>query len=160
MLTGVVVCVALNADTIEIAKYLYNNPQARANLAAKADAAIKDSTYIKKVAEINKLAATVKDTATKQKLEVSAGQLAKTVNEQVADISATRAVLQDSLPLGWNANEFHLKGWDIVLFGLSKLVGLAVTIAAIMMGAPFWFDVLNKISNVRSTGTKPKESDK
>jgi len=160
LLTGVIVCIALNADTIEIAKYLYNNPQARASLAIKADAAIKDSTYIKQVANINKLATTVKDTATKQKLEVSAQQLVKTLNEKVADISATKAVLQDSLPLGWNASEFNLQGWDIIFFVLSKLIGLSVTVAAIMMGAPFWFDVLNKISNVRGAGAKPKQSDK
>jgi len=26
------------------------------------------------------------------------------------------------------------------------------------MGAPFWFDLLNKISNLRGTGTKPQSS--
>jgi hypothetical protein len=25
-----------------------------------------------------------------------------------------------------------------------------------MMGAPFWFDTLNKISNLRGTGNKPQ----
>ena len=36
----------------------------------------------------------------------------------------------------------------------SKITGLLVTILAIMMGAPFWFDLLNKISNLRGTGVE------
>jgi hypothetical protein len=43
---------------------------------------------------------------------------------------------------------------------LSKLAGLLVTVFAIMMGAPFWFDVLNKISNMRGSGAKPPDSNK
>lgn len=161
MITGIITCVLLNADTIEIAKYLYNNPDARAKLAAKAMEAVADSSYKAQVAHFRELAATVKDTASKQKLEVSADELEKTVNKKVADITATKAVLQDALPLGWSVNEFHLKGcWTIFFFVLLKLVGLAVTTAAIMMGAPFWFDVLNKISNVRGAGTKPKANER
>jgi len=160
MIIGAVVCLALNADTIEIAKYLYNNPEARTKLAAKANAAVSDSTYIKKVAEIKAFAATVKDDTTKKKLEISAAELQTTINKQVADIGTTKAALEDSLPLGWTTNEFHFKKLcDFLLFLLAKLAGLAVTIAAIMMGAPFWFDVLNKISNVRGAGNKPKQNE-
>jgi len=35
------------------------------------------------------------------------------------------------------------------------LVGWLVTGIAIAMGAPFWFDILSKIMNVRNTGAKP-----
>lgn len=38
---------------------------------------------------------------------------------------------------------------------LLKLLGLAVTTAAAAMGAPFWFDALNKLVNLRSTGRRP-----
>lgn len=38
---------------------------------------------------------------------------------------------------------------------LLKLLGLAVTVAAASMGAPFWFDVLNRLVNLRSTGKIP-----
>jgi hypothetical protein len=36
-----------------------------------------------------------------------------------------------------------------------KLAGLAITTIAILLGAPFWFDVLGAIINVRSVGVKP-----
>jgi hypothetical protein len=35
-------------------------------------------------------------------------------------------------------------------------MGLAITVFAISLGAPFWFDMLNKIMVIRST-VKPKE---
>ncbi|MFB2897698.1 hypothetical protein ACE1CI_32675 [Aerosakkonemataceae cyanobacterium BLCC-F50] len=44
------------------------------------------------------------------------------------------------------------------LVGLSFLVGWFVTAIAISMGASFWFDLLNKLVNVRNTGRKPPSS--
>jgi hypothetical protein len=38
---------------------------------------------------------------------------------------------------------------------LLKLLGLALTAAAAAMGAPFWFDLLNRLVNLRTTGPKP-----
>jgi hypothetical protein len=64
------------------------------------------------------------------------------------------------LPLGWSKNELRDPGsgkysWKLIL---SKITGLLATVLAVMMGAPFWFDVLNKISNMRSAGKKPESS--
>ncbi len=39
-----------------------------------------------------------------------------------------------------------------------RLFGIAVTGAAIAMGAPFWFDLLNKFVNFRASGPKPKRT--
>jgi hypothetical protein len=44
-----------------------------------------------------------------------------------------------------------LSGW----FG--KLLGLIITAAATAQGAPFWFDILKRIINVRSSGPNPSE---
>ena len=41
---------------------------------------------------------------------------------------------------------------------LAKLAGLALTIGAVMLGAPFWFDLLSKVVD-RSTGAPPPASD-
>jgi hypothetical protein len=43
---------------------------------------------------------------------------------------------------------------------LGKLVGLAATALAISLGAPFWFDVLNKVVSVRAAGRAPAERPK
>jgi hypothetical protein len=38
---------------------------------------------------------------------------------------------------------------------LAKILGIAMTAAAAAQGAPFWFDVLAKFTNVRGSGVKP-----
>jgi len=41
---------------------------------------------------------------------------------------------------------------------IQKIIGLLASILAVMMGAPFWFDLLNKVSNLRGAGKKPAQS--
>ena len=61
------------------------------------------------------------------------------------------ALLQaQGLPLGWKTLPSGPVDW------LWKLIGLFATGVALSMGAPFWFDVLNKIMVLRST-VKPAE---
>jgi hypothetical protein len=52
--------------------------------------------------------------------------------------------------IAWRALPVDLWGW------LLKVAGLIATALAISLGAPFWFDVLNKIMVIRST-VKPEE---
>lgn len=54
------------------------------------------------------------------------------------------------LPWRWN--------WGADL--LSKLIGLLLTGIALSLGAPFWFDTLNKFINIRSAGRAPDEKAK
>jgi hypothetical protein len=41
-----------------------------------------------------------------------------------------------------------------------KLIGFFITALAISFGAPFWFDLLNKLIQIRGSGKKPEEEDK
>jgi len=43
-------------------------------------------------------------------------------------------------------------------FRWSRLVGFILTALAISLGAPFWFDLLNKFINLRISGQKPDDS--
>lgn len=43
---------------------------------------------------------------------------------------------------------------------LVKIIGLLLTAFAASLGAPFWFDMLNKIINIRATGSPPEEASK
>ncbi len=79
-----------------------------------------------------------------------------TISKKITDINKAKQGLNDVMPLTWKAGELNDdngKFSGLLLF--SKITGLLVSILAIMMGAPFWFDLLNKISNMRGTGTKP-----
>jgi len=65
--------------------------------------------------------------------------------------------------LGWAKNSdpadprhlpTDLGGW------FRKLIGIIITAFAACLGAPFWFDMLNKVMNIRASGASPKEAPK
>jgi hypothetical protein len=73
------------------------------------------------------------------------------------------------LPIGWDTSNTDLfppgrewkllpkeTDWGLIKNWLLKIGGLLITAFAISLGAPFWFDLLNKFMVVRST-VKPKE---
>lgn len=71
-------------------------------------------------------------------------------------IEKTRGI---NLPLGWT-NEVSRPwltsdSWTVSAMIASKLLGLVVTVIAIGLGAPFWFEVLQKLANLRNAGGKP-----
>jgi hypothetical protein len=43
---------------------------------------------------------------------------------------------------------------------LAKILGILFTTIAVSLGAPFWFDVLNKFVNLRSAGDRPDKENK
>jgi hypothetical protein len=126
--TGLGVAVALNVNTLTIADYLYRNDAARAALVA----------------------------------EVERRTAAGTARPDTAYASARRALDSLSLPIGWS------RGWrpqqvgprstDVQLWRdvLGPVLGWLLTAIAATFGAPFWFDLLNKMMVIRST-VKPRE---
>ncbi|NTS41916.1 hypothetical protein HRG84_13450 [Flavisolibacter sp. BT320] len=56
-------------------------------------------------------------------------------------------VLNPELPWGWGDDHNST----------NRVFGWLVTTLAIIIGAPFWFDVLNKLVNLRTTGPKPSQ---
>jgi hypothetical protein len=63
---------------------------------------------------------------------------------------AVNALSQFNLPIGWAVIPQTPFGW------LLKVSGLLLTTLAISLGASFWFDVLKRFSNPRSSGPKPQ----
>ena len=150
LLVAIIVTVCLNADSISLAKYLYSNPEARTKIAMQAYSASADSVLIKQVQQINIANA---DTSSKT---MSPQEIKNNIVQKITDIDKAKQGLADVMPLTWKAGELKDANGKISLRLLfSKITGLLATILAIMMGAPFWFDMLNKISNLRSTGAKP-----
>jgi hypothetical protein len=56
------------------------------------------------------------------------------------------------IPLGWTAAP-QGREW------INKIIGLILSVFATSLGAPFWFDVLNKIVPIRSVGASPEEKE-
>lgn len=55
--------------------------------------------------------------------------------------------------IGWHSNWKQTLNWFTPL-------GWLLTVLAISMGAPFWFDMLNKVMNIRFAGKSPSEKAK
>ena len=63
------------------------------------------------------------------------------------------AISSASLPIGWS--EFPKPDqWP------TMVVGWLITAFAVSLGAPFWFDLLNKFVNIRAAGKAPEEQPK
>lgn len=69
-----------------------------------------------------------------------------------------RAITTLGVPLGWSAppKAPPMDAGDYA----RKLVGLLLSAFAISLGAPFWFDMLNKIMTIRAAGDTPNENQK
>ncbi|HEU0014898.1 MAG TPA: hypothetical protein VFQ45_14520 [Longimicrobium sp.] len=123
---GLTAAVAMNVNTITLADYLYRNDTARQALVARAEAAAKDSGYVEQ------------------------------------DYVRARAALDSlDLPVGWpdtrvvpaRIDTWWERAW---FFLLIPAAGWLLTALATTLGAPFWFDMLNKVMVIRST-VKPRE---
>lgn len=139
---GFVLAVAMNADTIAIFKGLSNDPVLQNSLVLAAQREIDLS---------------------KQTADTSATARERAENN-ISKLSELR------LPIGWDwdqedksiikKNTFHMPNYYLATFNKSnwllKIIGWLITGLAVSLGAPFWFDMLNKIMVIRST-VKPHE---
>ena len=143
---GLVIAIAMNADTIHIIRQLSNDSTLRQALVTAAGSAKAPTP--------------------------PAGQPAAdaaTFQQQISDTTkAYQSVTSLGLPLGWPTGLKQKDGSDFppgqrientllwMYSNPSMIVGWLFTAFAISLGAPFWFDMLNKIMVVRST-IKPTE---
>ena len=143
---GFVLTVVLNVNTITIAKRLATDNALREVIVAEAEA----------YARANAADATNANTQQPGVNTNANGAARQRFDEN-------RAALEGlGLPIGW-PNGFYLF-WQEGFPGpfstwqhfLLPLIGWLMTAAAISLGAPFWFDLLNKIMVIRST-VKPHE---
>jgi hypothetical protein len=72
-------------------------------------------------------------------------------NRPMKDV--VEAISTASLPIGWTEVPKRDQWLTIVL-------GWLITAFAVSLGAPFWFDLLNKFINVRASGKAPEEEPK
>jgi hypothetical protein len=82
-------------------------------------------------------------------------------NGTPSEAQLDQTVKKLDLPLGWqlHTGDAPTQIPNDPLSWIAKIVGLALTIGAVMLGAPFWFDVLSKFVRVRGTGAPPPATD-
>jgi hypothetical protein len=134
-----VVTIACNVNTIAIAQYLYSDKEATAKLAQVAYEEVEKGDYkqdVKSYADIMEGAADTMNTDVDDYSQLQlASQVDSTISkveDEAGKIKEIYSVLGDHIPLGWKNQDFSL---DLI-------PGWLLTIFAVMLGAPFWYDVL------------------
>jgi hypothetical protein len=134
-----VLTIACNINSITLARSLYTNQDTRQALVNEADA----------------LTSCPPDQTARCEAQAS---------------TAVNQLGETSLPLFWqtsnpacttsNAQCSRLErvGLDSAGAWVITIVGWAITIVALGMGGPFWFNVLNKIASLRATGDPPPKT--
>lgn len=169
LVIGISLAVFFNVDTLQLTTYLWRDPILRQALAAQAEALVQESPQGVQAADASQL----------YRLQLELSQFNVPVGWIGTPLPATssggvpqgdgtekRCTLQPRSTIdlfGFVAGKkcypiintpSDITGWMI------KLVGLTVTGMATAQGAPFWFDVLKNVINLRTTGGKPPSSGK
>jgi len=130
---GLAIAVIFNADTIAIYERLESDPEALQQILAMAE------DYI----QVQGDTLTV---TTDPLMQESLNMINKLINQEINEASAP-------LGLGWGGVDIKALTWQEWAL---KILGWIVTALAVSLGAPFWFDLLKKLVNIRSSGKKPE----
>jgi hypothetical protein len=138
---AILLTLGTNADTIRFAQKLWVNPTLRATIVERAKA--------KTTTETGKEAAARTESVQYKPDDPLHPHFRGIDNDDVKALTPL---------LGWTEDDLndllnHPRQWP------KRLLGWALSIVAISLGAPFWFDMLNKLMNIRNAGKKPETSD-
>jgi hypothetical protein len=139
---GLTVAVVLNVNIIAIAHHLFLDDVQRASLVARAESVAGDSAFLR--GDAQQQYARARGALDSLRLPIGWDDVELTAPWD------TR-VVRDASGSERTARELRL--WGYVF---EPLVGWTLAALAAMLGAPFWFDLLNKVMVVRST-VKPHE---
>lgn len=137
-------CIGLNADTAAIARALSGDATLRAGVVA----------YAESYAKTNPPAVQTNLPAPPATAKPAAPPSTSTdkITQDIQSLSQTVNKLDNlGIPLGWKEWPKHGE-WP------TKILGLLVTLLAVSLGAPFWFDVLSRFVNIRAAGNAPKKA--
>lgn len=135
--TALAIVAALNVDTLRIADFLYRNDAVREAVVARAETAVGDTAFLDRSYQ------QALDQLNGMRLPIGwMGYTPRPVPDWLGEVDDSRAWTAGAAPFLSNA--------------LPTLVGWLLAAFAATLGAPFWFDVLNKVMVIRAT-VKPKE---
>ena len=141
-LIGLIMAIVLNVDTVRATKRLWNDPVLREHMLEQA-----------RKQQPVPAPATPADVSAARNDVVAAGR-------EVSNLYSTQG-----FPAGWNQEA--KQAWDFSGFSSTKawylflvVLGWLLTAIAVTLGAPFWFDLLNKTLglNTRLSGATPAKS--
>jgi hypothetical protein len=158
LLLAALITLSMNADTVQIIKRLWVDPSLRASVVEQAKARVQKQETLP----------TAKyddpdnpDSGEPIRVEYPAvSQQEQELLEQLmgwtSDWGVHDRFVSENAGAGWFSVQTLWLGWLVK----NRLLGWILSALAISLGAPFWFDMLNRFMRVRNTGVSPQESDK
>jgi len=143
---SLMICFALNVDSIQISQTLWTDTAMRQALVQVASSQNTIDSLAQSVNSGKTLTAEESDepSATEMKHSV---EHASTYFNKINELS---------LPIGWQDKNGKSSTADFkFLDWLTKLMGILITAIAASLGAPFWFQLLNKVVDLRAAGKQP-----
>jgi hypothetical protein len=155
---GLLATVAVNADTLAIFKSLSQDRKLRQAVVGAAESRAQEESKKPAAAEKSKPklgGATDQKPPAEKDVNNAEQMLHGLAPGELDRLRELMAIEGGGLPLGWNLTDSrtiptHAGAWPM------KLLGWLLTTFAISVGAPFWFDVLSKIIQVRAA-LKPRD---
>lgn len=83
--------------------------------------------------------------------QIAAQAQASSHQEDVTRLDAGNLEALKTFPIGWQVPPDGAIEW------LKTILGWLITVAAVSLGAPFWFDLLGKVANLKGSGGKAPE---
>jgi hypothetical protein len=124
---GLLLCAAVNADTLMIVKELWSDQALRSAMVAQSTQKVQSTSpadYLNQAGSLQQVAGEIRDA--------------------------------NSPPIGWSRDSKDIRVWPNALGEQAlKVLGILLTSFAIVLGAPFWFDMLNNLINLRLSGNPP-----
>ena len=169
---GFAVALAFNVNSLQLIDNLWRDPVARAGLVAQASVTAQTPGGVKGLSASGGAASSPPAEAEAEAECDCDG------DEKPVDISQNLP-----MPIGWSREAFcglvHVPlnavppskrpgsacetplrgGGSAALKIFLTLLGLAITGLAVSLGSPFWFGILQSVTNIRATGVKPDRAD-
>jgi hypothetical protein len=167
---ALVVTVLLNADTLAMATELSTNDALRTGIVTAAEQQMTEA-----LAATNTSTGTVTTPTENGITQPAATAATDTITTTAAPVNADAAQIDGDTPAGEAGQQLQEKldqlkalqnlglpvGWQRWPQGsewITKIIGLLITAIAVSFGAPFWFELLNKLVNLRMAGRNPGET--
>ncbi|WP_336232523.1 hypothetical protein [Thalassospira sp. CH_XMU1458] len=94
--------------------------------------------------------------------EIAAQATVAAGKEGVTELEGTNLDSLKSFPIGWKEPSFsaNIAAFFTGAEWFKSIIGWLITIAAMSLGAPFWFDLLGKVADLKGTGGKAPDKSK
>lgn len=179
-LIAIAIAISFNVDMVRISKTVYSDTILRSSLVETAEKLVDQTDSVKAFFKdnINQKVAVIQakydsvlsgiDSSKVKERDSVKNEMNLMVYEEVKNFNAQKiqmardvfAGIDNKTLIGWPGFVLKLdelmKGKIHFLDWLFMLLGIAIGAGFISMGAPFWFDLMVKLVNVRRAGIKPK----